>query len=128
MNERARCRMARSSLIAFIVATTISASASAHRWQYCLAPSFADSKFYVSTPFPARDPLSDTERAYVRVLSRAGLRYSDVQCPAAEGRRRIADMRRHALNLNRELGMSIVPLPLNEPLQAPSIPTGSLNN
>ncbi len=98
----------------------------AHRWQYCLAPSFADNKFYISTPFPAQGALSDTEHAYAQVLGRAGLRYSDVQCPTAEGRRVIVEMRHHALEVNIELGMRIVPL--EAPVQVPSVPTGSLNN
>ncbi len=124
--------MARKPLIALAAAIAFSASASAHEWQYCLAPSFADHKFYISRPIPARDPLRDADRAYARVLDRAGLRHSDIQCPMAEGRRAIADMRRHALGFNRELGMTIVPLPLDAPSlapsQAPSVSMASRNN
>ncbi|MGA7975441.1 MAG: hypothetical protein WCA36_21810 [Pseudolabrys sp.] len=120
--------MARSPLIALATIIAFSASASAHEWQYCLAPSFTDHKFYVSTPVPARKPLGNADRAYARVLNRSGLRYSDIQCPMADGRHTIADMRRQALRLNSELGMAIVPLPLEVPYQAPSVSTGSLNN
>lgn len=120
--------MARRLLIALTVTIAFSASAVAHEWQYCLAPSFSDHKFYVSTPVPARNPLRNADRAYARILNRAGLRYSDIQCPMARGRHTIDGMRRHALHLNRELGMAIVPLPLEVPFQASSVPTGSLNN
>jgi len=120
--------MARSRLITLATIIAFSASASAHEWQYCLAPSFTDHKLYVSTPVPVRDPLRAADRTYARILNRARLRYSDIQCPTAEGRRTVADMRRHALHVNRALGMAIVPLPLEAPIQTSSFATGSLNN
>ena len=124
--------MARRLPIALAVTIAFSATASAHAWQYCLAPSFADHRLYVSTSFRARNPLRDADRAYAQVLTRARQHYSDIQCPAAEGRRRIADMRRHALHVNRALGMAIVPLPLDTPSptrsQVSSLSAVSRNN
>ena len=120
--------MARSPLIAVAVAIAFSGSALAHEWGYCLAPSFKDHKLYVSTPVPAHGPLGTADRAYARILNRDGLHYSDIQCPMAKGRRTIAHMRRHALNVNRELGMAIVPLPLEASAQVRSVSVSSWNN
>jgi hypothetical protein len=81
-------------------------------WQYCLAPANAERKVYISAPFAASGSLAAAESAFEEMLDRAGLRHDDVQCPRADDERSIARMRQYAITTNRELGRTIVRLPL----------------
>ena len=69
-----------------------SQTALATDWQYCLAPSHAEHKTYMSGAFPVRGALDDADSAFERMLDQAGLRHDDVQCPRADDERSIVLM------------------------------------
>jgi hypothetical protein len=83
-------------------------------WQYCLAPSRADHKVYISARFPMRGALGSSDSAFQRMLDSAGLRYDDIQCPRAEDERSIVVMMQYAISLNKGNGNTIIHLPLEE--------------
>jgi hypothetical protein len=83
-------------------------------WQYCLAPSRADHKVYISATFPMRGALGDSDGAFQRMLDNAGLRYDDIQCPRADDERSIVVMMQYAISLNRGNGNTIIDLPLEK--------------
>jgi hypothetical protein len=83
-------------------------------WQYCLAPSRADHKVYMSATFPMRGALGSSDSAFQRMLDNAGLRYDDIQCPRADDERSIVMMMQYAISLNRGNGNTIIHLPLEE--------------
>lgn len=83
-------------------------------WQYCLAPSRADHKVYMSAAFPMRGALGSSDGAFQRLLDNAGFRYDDIQCPRADDERSIIMMMQYAIGLNRDNGNTIIRLPLEE--------------
>jgi hypothetical protein len=83
-------------------------------WQYCLAPSHAEHKVYMSTTFFVRGSLIDADSAFERMLEQAGLQHDDVQCPRADDERTIVEMMQYAIILNQEAGNAIVHLPLEK--------------
>jgi hypothetical protein len=85
--------------------------AAAQDWRYCLAPSHADHKLYVSMPFVATMPIDAAESQFGRVLFKMGLHYDDVLCPQSDSESGAASMQRHAISINHELGMQIVNMP-----------------
>ncbi len=95
------------SLLAASSQTTFAAD-----WQYCLAPSHAEHKIYMSATFPVRGALGDSDSAFQRMLDNAGLRYDDIQCPRADDERSIVMMMQYAISLNKDNGNTIVHLPL----------------
>ena len=50
-------------------------------WQYCLAPSYAENKVYVSAPFLKSTSLYATETAFAKQLHESELPHDVVQCP-----------------------------------------------
>ena len=91
-----------------------SQAALAADWQYCLAPSHAEHKVYISATFPVRGVLADADDAFERMLDKAGLRHDDVQCPRADDERSIVLMQQYAISFNQENGNTIVHLPFEE--------------
>ena len=85
-----------------------SQTALATDWQYCLAPSQAEHKVYMSGAFPVRGALDEADNAFEQMLDRAGLRHDVVQCPRADDERSIATMEQYAIVFNRETGNTIV--------------------
>ena len=83
-------------------------------WQYCLAPSQAEHKIYMSGAFAVRNSLNDADRAFEVMLNQAGLRHDVVQCPRAEDESSIAAMEQYAIGYNRKNGNTIVHIPLGE--------------
>jgi hypothetical protein len=83
-------------------------------WQYCLAPSHAEHKVYMSATFPVRGVLADADDAFERMLDKAGLRHDDVQCPRADDERLIVSMQQYAISFNQENGNTIVHLPFEK--------------
>ncbi|MDI1343036.1 MAG: hypothetical protein PSV22_02900 [Pseudolabrys sp.] len=81
-------------------------------WQYCLAPSRADHKVYMSATFPLRGALGSSDSAFQRMLDSAGLRYDDIQCPRADDERSIVMMMQYAISFNKDNGNAIIHLPL----------------
>jgi hypothetical protein len=105
--------------LAALVAATVSVVAPCHPafagdWQYCLAPSEADHKVYISEPFPAYGGLAQADDAFNAMLVRSGLRHDVVQCPRADDESAIAEMLRYAVTFNREIGNTIVYLRLEK--------------
>jgi hypothetical protein len=91
-----------------------SQAAMAADWQYCLAPSHAEHKIYMSSTFPVLGVLADADDAFERMLDQAGLRHDDVQCPRADDERSILLMLQYAINFNQENGNTIVHLPFEK--------------
>jgi len=80
-------------------------------WRYCVAPSHAQHKIYVTAPFPATvATMSDAESELARTLTRSGLQYDDVQCPRSEDESATLKMQQHAINYNHELGTQVISL------------------
>ncbi len=100
--------------VGFALFAAGSQAALATDWQYCLAPSQADHKIYMSGTFPVRGALDDADNAFEQMLDRAGLRHDVVQCPRADDERSIAMMQQYAINFNKENGNAIVHLPLEK--------------
>ena len=89
-------------------------TALASDWQYCLAPSQAEHKIYMSGRFPVRNSLDDADIAFELMLNQAGLRHDVIQCPRAENERAIAAMEQYAIGYNRKNGNTIIHMPLEE--------------
>jgi hypothetical protein len=83
-------------------------------WQYCLAPSHAEHKVYITGTFPVRGVLGDADGVFERMLDKAGLRHDDVQCPRADDERSIVMMMQYAISFNQEIGNTIIHLPLEK--------------
>jgi hypothetical protein len=79
-------------------------------WRYCLAPSHAEHKIYMSPPFPATESMNDVESQFGRTLAASGLHFDDVQCPRGDGETAALTMQQHAIMINRELGNEIINL------------------
>jgi len=97
-------------LLALLVMAMLSQSAFAGDWRYCLAPSHARHKIYMSPPFPGSVSMGDAELQFGRLLSQSGLRFDDVQCPRGKDQTAAMTMQEHAITVNRELGNEIVHL------------------
>jgi hypothetical protein len=79
-------------------------------WRYCLAPSHADRKVYISPPFPATLSMDDAESQFGGLLGASGIRFDDVQCPRGDGQTAVLTMQQHAITINRELGNKVINL------------------
>jgi hypothetical protein len=83
----------------------------AAEWQYCLAPSHAEHKIYMSPAFPVRGSLDEAGSAFELMLDQAGLQHDVVQCPRADDEQSILSMQQYAISFNRQSGNTIVHLP-----------------
>lgn len=97
-------------LLALALTAMVSQTALAEDWRYCLAPSHAQHKTYISPPFPATVSMDDAESQFGRTLAASGLRFDDVQCPRSDSRTGALTMQQHAITVNRELGNQIINL------------------
>ncbi len=95
-------------LIAFALTMLLPQIATAEDWRYCLAPSHAEHKIYISLPFPATMSMDAAESQFGRALAYSGLRYDDVQCPQSDSESDAFDMQRHAISINHELGIQVI--------------------
>jgi hypothetical protein len=86
---------------------TISVRSNVFFWQYCLAPSDAEKKVYISSPFP-RGPSLNTENAFAAMLSQSNKQHDDVQCPIGKDKPSILSMRKHAISFNHDRGYAII--------------------
>jgi hypothetical protein len=98
-------------LLAIALTVAVPQIATAEDWRYCLAPSHAEHKLYVSVPFAETIAMDAAESQFGRVLFEMGLRYDDVQCPQSDSESGAIAMQRHAISINHELGMQIIDLP-----------------
>jgi len=97
-------------LLGLALTALLSQTALAEDWRYCLAPSHAEHKIYISSPFPAIVSMDDAESQFGRTLSRSGYRFDDVQCPRSDDESGALTMREHAIAMNRDLGNQVVDL------------------
>jgi hypothetical protein len=95
---------------ALLAMTLLPQKALAEDWRYCLAPSHAEHKVYMSPPFPATISMDDAESQFGRTLSASGLHFDDVQCPRSGGQTASMTMQQHAIVVNRELGNEVINL------------------
>jgi hypothetical protein len=114
MSKPRNFQIGASALLCLTIVFTIPATALAGDWQYCLAPSYARHKVYVSKPFPMRAEAGVADSVFEKKLQRAGARYNDIQCPRAADRQAIEAMRRYAIAWNKELGRTVVRMPWRE--------------
>jgi hypothetical protein len=77
-------------------------------WQYCLAPSYAEHKIYLSRPVPMIGILGRADAPFHEMLSKAGITHDEVQCPKAPNKRTLLFRQRYAIRLNEEIGNTIV--------------------
>lgn len=80
--------------------------AQAAGWQYCLGIADADRKIYMG--------LIGAEQAgaaalFADALARDGIAADEVQCPRADMHPTMEEMRRYAIQYNRNRGMTVVP-------------------
>jgi hypothetical protein len=99
---------------AFALIAASSQMALATDWQYCLAPSQAEHKIYMSGAFPVRGALYDADSAFELMLDQARLRHDVVQCPRADDERSIEMMQQYAISFSHGNGNTIVHLPLEK--------------
>jgi hypothetical protein len=83
-------------------------AAAAADWGYCIAPSEADNRIYMSMTF--RPFGSQAEADFDASLQRRGLRHSTVQCARANDEESATVMRRHAVEVNRLWGRQVIDL------------------
>jgi hypothetical protein len=95
---------------ALLTMTLLSQQALAEDWRYCLAPSHAERKVYISPPFPGTVSMDDAESQFGRTLSRSGLHFDDVQCPRSDNETGALTMQQHAISVNHELGNQVIDL------------------
>jgi hypothetical protein len=79
-------------------------------WQYCLAPSYAENKVYISAPFPKSASLHASETAFAKRLLESEIQHDAVQCPNGNDEPVISSMRQRAIRFNQDRGNTIVTL------------------
>jgi len=79
-------------------------------WQYCLAPSNADNKIYISAPFPKSTSLYVNEIAFAKKLRESKIQHGAVQCPIGVDEPSVLSMRQRAISFNQDRGNTIVTL------------------
>jgi hypothetical protein len=98
-------------LLALALTVMLQQMAMAEDWRYCLAPFQAEHKIYMSSPFPATIAMDAAESQFGRALTRSGVRYDDVQCPLSDSQSGALARQRHAVSVNRELGIQVINMP-----------------
>ena len=79
-------------------------------WLYCLAPSHAEHKIYLSAPIPLIGIVGSADAAFDRMLSKANIPHDEVQCPRAANKPTLLFRQRYAVRLNKEIGNAIITL------------------
>jgi hypothetical protein len=80
-------------------------------WQYCLAPSHAEHKIYLSEPIPMSSFVGGIAGAvFHQMLNKAGIPHDEVQCPKAPNKRTLLFRQRYAIRLNKEIGNATITL------------------
>jgi len=79
-------------------------------WLYCLAPSHAEHKIYLSTPIPVTGIVGSADAAFDQMLSEARIPHDAVQCPMAANKPTLVFRRKYAIRLNTEIGNAVVTL------------------
>ena len=102
--------MFKETLTGFALMVASPQSGLAAEWQYCLAPSHAEHKVYMSAPFPSNGAWGTADSNLDRLLNQSGVKHDDVQCPRAGDERSIVTMRKKAIEFNYKAGNEIVDL------------------
>ena len=84
-------------------------AARAAEWGYCIAPSEADNRIYISRPFPIRSGAA--EPAFDATLTEHRLEHDAVECAHAENEASAIIMRQHAADVNRGWGREVIDMP-----------------
>lgn len=79
-------------------------------WGYCLAPSHAQHRVYISQPFPLHGRFFEPDPEFAQMLREDRVAHDDVQCPLTKSEARTVVMRHQAIHYNREAGNTIVRL------------------
>ena len=79
-------------------------------WRYCLAPSYAERKVYLSSPIPSSAISESAEAAFDRTLRKGGIAHDEVQCPRAPNRPTLLFRQRYAVRWNQDNGNTVVTL------------------
>jgi hypothetical protein len=94
--------------------TTLQLTARAAEWGYCVAPSDAQNRIYVSRPFPIGAP-GAAEPGFDIALTAHRLSHDAVECARAESEAAAIIMRQHAIEVNRGWGRQVVDMPWRPP-------------
>jgi hypothetical protein len=92
-----------------LIMLTVS-SASAGDWRYCLAPSQAEHKIYMTAPFSVNSEPDNSEARFDDVLGGLHLRHDDVQCPHSNDEASAVADKQYAIEVNRKSGNQVVNL------------------
>ena len=87
-------------------------------WQYCLAPSYAENKIYISAPFPKSASLHASETAFAKKLLESEIQHDAIQCPNGNDESAILSMRQRAMSFNQDRGNTIITLAWTLPSQS----------
>ena len=82
----------------------------AAEWSYCVAPSDAQNRVYISKPFPISAP-GAAEPGFDTTLTEHRLAHDAVECARAGDEAAAIIMRQHAIDVNREWGRQVIDLP-----------------
>jgi hypothetical protein len=86
-------------------------------WRYCLAPSYAERKVYLSTPIPSSAISESAEAVFDRTLKKDNIAHDEVQCPRASNRPTLLFRQRYAVRWNQENGNTIVTFEWQAPIE-----------
>ena len=87
--------------------TVIQQTAHAAEWGYCVAPSDAQNRIYISMPFPVSAAAAD-ESGFDAALTGHRLDHDAVECARAESEADAIVMRQHAVDVNRDWGRQVI--------------------
>ena len=85
-------------------------TARATEWSYCVAPSDAQRRIYISIPFPVTTA-GAAEPGFGDALTGRGLAHDVVECARAKNEAAAVVMRQHAIEVNREEGRRVIDMP-----------------
>ena len=85
-------------------------TAKAAEWGYCVAPSDAQNRIYVSKPFPIRVQGAD-EPGFDSALTEHHLAHDTVECARAENEAAAIIMRQHTIDVNRQWRRQVIDVP-----------------
>jgi len=97
-------------LAGLFVASVIPHCVLAADWTYCIAPSHAEHKLYMSPIFATDGPVSSAESAFGYVLDQSNFRHDDVQCPRSDDESSAVNMQQQTISFNHKAGNTIVNL------------------
>jgi hypothetical protein len=95
--------------IALLLAMTVlQQTARAAEWSYCVAPSDAQNRIYISKPFASVGPRAEAE--FDEALQARQLPHDAVECARADDQASAIVMRQQAITVNREWGRQVIDL------------------